>query len=109
MKVSELTLDQLDYWVARAKRLDVWYPEGVDYLVYVAAPSLPPRKWSPTRFWSQGGPIIEEAKVDLNWNTESNGLWSASVDPDILAQGETVLEAAMRAFVESRFGQEIGV
>lgn len=109
MKVSELTLDQLDYWVARARGIEVWYPKDANHLVYVANPKLPPRKWSPTRFWSQGGPILEEARTDLNWNTEGNELWSASVEPDVLTQGATVLEAAMRAYVVSRFGPEVGL
>lgn len=107
MKFSSLSLDQIDYWVARARGIDVYYPKGSDVLTYVAAPSLPPRKWNPTRFWSQGGPIIEEARIDLNWDTEGDRAWSASIEPDVLAEGESVLEAAMRAYVISRFGEEV--
>ena len=107
MKTAELTLDQLDYWVAKAQSIDVWYPRDGEDLVYIAAPSLPPRKWKPTRYWSQGGPLIEQARIDLNWDVEGNHQWSASVEPDILAQGRTALEAAMRAFVTARFGAEL--
>lgn len=107
MRVAELSLEQLDYWVARARGIDVYYPEDSDVLTYDPAPTLPGRKWNPTKFWSQGGPIIEESKIDLNWDTEGTREWSASVDPDVLAQGTTVLEAAMRAFVTAKFGDEV--
>lgn len=105
MHVSELTLEQLDEWVARAQGLETWHENGD--LMYTPNPRLPPRKWSPTRFWSQGGPIIEAAHIDLNWDTESDGCWSASMEPDVLAEGDSVLSAAMRAFVMARFGQEV--
>jgi len=108
MHVNELDCDQIDYWVARARGIDIWYPPGQHHLVYVAAPTLPPTKWTPSRFWSQGGPIIEEMKIDLNWNTESDRQWIASMEPDILAVGKTLLEAAMRAYIHACFGAEVG-
>jgi hypothetical protein len=108
MKVSELTSDQIDYWVAKARQVNAWYPEGGNELFYVAAANVPPRKWKPTRYWSQGGPLIEEARIDLNWDVEGTGEWSASIDPDILARGATALEAAMRAYVQKAFGPEVG-
>lgn len=106
MRANELTLEQLDYWVARARGLETYHAENGD-LMYSPNPSLPPRKWNPTRFWSQGGPIIEEARIDINWDTEGTGRWAASMDPDVLAEGDTVLEAAMRAYVIARVGQEL--
>lgn len=107
MKVTELSADRLDHWVAKARGIETFVPEGGEALHYVANPALPPRKWNPTRFWSQGGPILEEARIDLNWNTEGDGRWAASMDPDILAEGETILLAAMRAYVISCFGDEV--
>lgn len=106
MQVSQLNLDQLDYWVARAANIAVSYSEEGE-LVYIANPKLPPRKWTPTRFWSQGGPLIEAKKIDVNWDTEGTGHWSASCEPDILATGDTPLEAAMRTFVIAKFGNEV--
>lgn len=108
MNVSELTLDRLDYWVAKARNVHAWYPEGSSELFYIASPSLPARQWRPTRFWSQGGPLIEEARIDLNWDVEGDNSWSASIEPDILARGDTALEAAMRAFVIKTFGNDVG-
>jgi hypothetical protein len=54
--------------------------------------------------WEQGGPIIERERVELVclWPD----LWSAN--PRGLEQhGPTPLVAAMRAFVASKFGEEI--
>ena len=107
MKVTELPPGALDKWVAKARGIETFIPEGKTEPHYVAAAALPPRKWNPTRFWSQGGPILEESHIDLNWNTEGDGRWAASMDPDILAEGATVLEAAMRAYVMAQFGDEV--
>ncbi len=106
MQVSELTADQLDLWAARAKGLETF--SGDDgHLYYHPGHNLPPRRWNPTRYWSQGGPIIEQQNIDLNWDTEGTQEWSASVDPDVLALGKSVLEAAMRAFVMIKFGDDV--
>ena len=106
MKVRELEGDRLDFWVARARGLATFNGENGE-LLYHPGHNLPPRKWNPSRYWSQGGPLLEEHHIDLNWDTEGTREWSASIEPDILAQGRTVLEAAMRAFVILKFGEEI--
>ncbi len=106
MKTSELSGPLLDYWVARAKGIETFRSERGE-LCYVAAPGVPPRAWAPSRFWSQAGPIIEEAKVELNWEWEGNDEWTASVAPQTNCQGGSALEAAMRAFVESRLGPNV--
>ena len=106
MNVSELTLEQVDHWVARAKGLET-FRDAKGALMYHPGHNLPPRKWNPTHFWSQGGPILEEQKIDLNWDIEGTREWSASIDPDILAHGQSVLEAAMRAFIILRFGEQL--
>ena len=106
MKVAELSEQQLDQWVARGRELAL--STGEDGLWYYSpGHNLPPRRWNPTRYWSQGGPLIEQYHIDLNWDTEGNQEWAASIDPDILAQGKTVLEAAMRAYVTLMFGEEV--
>ncbi len=104
MKALQLSGDTLDYWVAKARGIPVLRRDGE--LFYTPGHNLQPRKWNPTRYWSQGGPIIEEQKIDLNWDTEGTLEWSASIDPDILAHGGAVLEAAMRAYVASIFGDD---
>lgn len=102
-----MSLAQLDYWVARAQNLSVTVAQGADGLLYTPHPSLAPRQWAPTRYWSQGGPIIEQAHIDLNWDWEHSREWTASLEPDINAQGKSVLEAAMRAYVIAKLGENI--
>lgn len=106
MQVSELSLDQLDLWAARASGVTTHY--NVDgELCYDPGHHLPPRRWAPTRYWSQAGPLIETLHIDLNWDTEGTQEWSASVEPDVLAHGQSPLEAAMRAVVIGHFGIEV--
>ncbi len=102
MQTDQLSGDQLDYWVARARGLELMQQNG--NWLYHPGHKLPPRQWQPTRYWSQGGPIIEELKIDLNWDTEGTQEWSASIEPDILAHGSSVLEASMRAYVTAVLG-----
>lgn len=106
MQVTKLTAEQLDIWVARAQGLEIFNGED-DLPYYNPGHQLPPRRWNPTRYWSQGGPIIEQQRIDLNWDTEGTKEWSASIDPDVLAHGTTVLEAAMRAYVTLKFGEQV--
>ena len=108
MLVSELTAEQLDHWVSRAQGLETFNGED-GHLYYPPGHELPPRRWNPSRFWSQGGPIIEENRIDLNWDTEGTHEWSASIDPDVLAHGKSVLETAMRAFVTLKFGEQVDI
>jgi hypothetical protein len=64
--------------------------------------------------WSQGGPIIEREKIDLQcWDAHSMP-WKASMDGDTDAgialyveYGPTPLIAAMRCYVASKLGDEI--
>jgi hypothetical protein len=106
MKASELSGEQLDLWVARARGVAVYPGEGGG-LRYDPAPGLRAQPWQPSRWWSQGGPLIEQARIDLNWDTEGTGEWAASIEPDVLAHGASVLEAAMRALVMEKFGEQL--
>ena len=108
MKINELALEQLDYWVAKALGISLMSNPDDKGFLYQPHRAVAPRRWAPTRYWSQGGPIIEEARIDLNWDWEQCGEWTASLEPDINAQGATILQAAMRAYVISVFGDDIG-
>lgn len=108
MQLHELTVEQLDHWVARAQGLETTTGED-GHLYYSPGHNLPPRRWNPTRYWSQGGPLIEQHHIDLNWDTEGTKEWSASIEPDVLAHGKSLLEAAMRAFVTLRFGEQVDI
>ena len=108
MLVSELTTEQLDHWIARAQGLEAFTGED-GQLYYHPGHGLAPRRWNPCRYWSQGGPIIEQQHIDLNWDTEGTQEWAASIDPDVLSHGKSVLEAAMRAFVMLKFGDHVDI
>ncbi|MCP3849120.1 MAG: DUF2591 domain-containing protein [Gammaproteobacteria bacterium] len=97
--IKTLSSVKLDILVAEAIGLNVFFPENHDKLSYQPHQGIPPREWAPSRFWSQGGPLIEKYKIDLNWGWEEGNEWTASVEPDINAQGASVLEAAMRAII----------
>lgn len=100
MKVSELTGAMLDEWVARAEG----YSETIDggwpsYDEWAMA-----NDWAPSTNWQDAGPIIERERIDIN--TDVYG-WTAYIDIKDRMFGDTALEAAMRAFVASRFGPEV--
>ncbi|NOQ80363.1 MAG: DUF2591 domain-containing protein [Gammaproteobacteria bacterium] len=98
--INHLSSVKLDILVAEAIGIDVFYPDNHNNkLSYVARAGMAPREWAPSRFWSQGGPLIEQHKIDLNWGWEEMAEWTASIEPNINIQGTTVLEAAMRALV----------
>ncbi len=97
--INDLSAVKLDILVAEAVAIDVFYPDNHNKLSYFPRPGLAHREWAPSRFWSQGGPLVEQYKIDLNWDWEEMSEWTASVEPDINVQGKTVLEAAMRAIV----------
>lgn len=123
-KVSELTGAELDYWVAKAAGMDRENGWG---LAWISSgnpdrPSKPrcnvahkdwdgAKVWAPSRNWSQGGPIIEREKIDLEYRPRMKQ-WFAIFQPNehILARewGDTALIAAMRAYVASKYGQEVG-
>jgi hypothetical protein len=89
MKVTELKGAQLDYWVARAEGLKKDQPNWVAY----------------STMWSVGGPIMERAKISVCPGTE--GWIAENWDESRYGSGPTILIAAMRCFVASKFGEEV--
>lgn len=123
MKTHTLTGRALDYAVALAEgRADpiYWfapepgdqdYIEGEDYsqLFYVGGPDrLGP--YTPT-LDKRGDDIIDREKIDTEY-FRSEELWYASVfltDEYVQHSGTTRREAAMRAYVASKLGDEIEI
>ncbi|WP_321820827.1 MULTISPECIES: phage protein NinX family protein [unclassified Burkholderia] len=107
MKVSEMSGDLLDYWVARA--------EGMDHETALFAVSA----HAYSTEWVYGGPIIERERFVIDGHTLRRGGFSARhVTEKVSAKrnvryvshygfGPTVLIAAMRAFVAAKFGKEV--
>lgn len=119
MKVSELSGADLDCCVARAENLreaqvsDTGNGEGpCCYYKSKEHGAFPWQQFSPSRDWSQGGPIIERERINVvaKSNPDMGGNnWIASVvRPLHHGYGATPLIAAMRAYVASKFGPEVG-
>ncbi|MBR8054168.1 phage protein NinX family protein [Burkholderia vietnamiensis] len=112
MKVSELSGDRLDFWVCRAE-LGEFAGRRLDDVVIAAAKakigsSLP---YWPSRSWLIGGPIIERNDYLLPYPTPPYrahlGKYSAATPGGFEHSGDTPLIAAMRAYVASKFGDEV--
>jgi len=64
--------------------------------------------------WAQGGPIIEQEGIHLEWS-ESHEYWIACTwdrysNPDYSCEvGDAALIAAMRCYVASRLGEKVDV
>ncbi len=121
MLVSQLEGAKLDFWVAKAEGHEI---VKVDYkigdrdwlVVFRGSPDGFRSRWFPSTEWSQGGPIIERECVEL-WSILSKDRqapyagWSAKVYTlerlHPMKMGTTALIAAMRAYVASKFGEEV--
>lgn len=57
--------------------------------------------------WSEGGPIIDKEKIDLQHSRDSDTWWAQSIGADEI--GPTALVAAMRCYVASKLGEEVEV
>ncbi len=104
LDVNILSAADLDRYVADVLGIDIIYDGDKHLVTYVAHQKLPPRQWAPSKFWSQAGPLIEQMKIDLNWEWEEENKWTASIEPHINTRGKNVLEAAMRAVVATKYG-----
>lgn len=131
MKTSELTGNLLAKWVAKAagiclhdaphtKSCGNW---GTDYTctscgkdAYEGPTML---SWAPHENWAQGGPIIERERIELIHYGDNGAVgapWEAQISkgahyidqyPHDATGGPTPLIAAMRAYVASKFGDEV--
>lgn len=129
MKVSELEGIDLDFWVAKTEGYDIeiWRDgcyriryEG-DVIAYVGnMPITKPcllAKYAPSTDWRAAGPIIdrelcslipyeEEKRAEGIWR--ANGIYKCQLKGmGFVGEGKTILEAAMRAYVGSKFGEEV--
>jgi len=137
MKTAELTGALLNYWVALAgeewKHFDTSDTmtldpslKGVRLVTYgdgsqsaMLQPNNPmrqnPRHFNPSTDWAHGGPIIERERIAVVHYSDRWGahIWPGSetwIDTDVYeadGEGATPLIAAMRAYVASKFGNEV--
>lgn len=114
-KVSELTGADLDYWVAKAEGLELsnewncFCGPGI----FVGRGDGDLQGFAPSTDWSDAGPIIEREFIWLSEQTDVGiHFWEASTATDDelcrhTALGPTPLIAAMRAYVASKYGEEV--
>lgn len=105
MKTAELTGPLLDYWVAKAEGYEL--DEDGDNRT-IRGGGGGPSPWHPSTDWRDGGPIIERQQIKIEHVGE---YWDALIvakTADVYYQaGPTPLVAAMRAYVASKFGDEL--
>ncbi len=102
MRVSELKGELLDYWVAKAN--DVEEVHVIDSHCVVNH-----QRWEPSIDWSQGGPIIEREGINLSHSLEPDSEHCTAFmrSGRNRQKGFTPLIAAMRCYVDSKFGEEV--
>ena len=121
MKTSDLTGALLDYWVAKAEgRLTFrsTCPEDAGVYTYGRGGEIeytePLKGWSPSTDWEIGGLIIDREPFGIF--ERRDGEWFAGIykprqgfKDECVAylSGPTILIAAMRAYVASKFGEEV--
>lgn len=121
MKTSELTGAALDWAVAKCEKLDAYidivgitdngWGVFVDY-----SDDYCNVHYQPSKHWGWAGPIIEREKIGL-WfsedavDEEGNPLRKSEWYAELCSgyTGDTPLEAAMRAYVDTRLGDEVDI
>jgi hypothetical protein len=106
MKVDELEGKQLAYWVARSlgfTNADV-VPSDLCGWEHIEGEGFR-KEWEPHEDWAQGGPIIDREIQELSHICK--GRWCASNWNNNASFGPTPLIAAMRAYISSKFGDEV--
>ena len=109
VNIDELSGEQLDWAVAKCKSDDT-------LAVYFDEETGEPlchddwqynQEFKPTTDWSQGGPIIEQEGMSLEFRPMGSMHEWVAFSGDEHAGGETPLIAAMRCYVASKLGYEI--
>jgi hypothetical protein len=120
VKVAEATNIQLDWMVAMVLGAMNNYPDLRTAAGFKAHQRLYPA-YCYTRYWEQGGPIIEREKISVS-NPNGDPGWIGSKATPAKPKrngtpqwthkwecGPTPLIAAMRCFVASKLGDEVEV
>lgn len=123
-KVSELQDAQLDAAVAKAEgkqwESQIYGPDRDDWCVSVEG-----ARFAPSQEWDQGGPIIDLARITVlqmgGGILQGGSIYFAFIPQSgttiehgvqleglgLVQKGKAYLIAAMRAYVASKFGEEV--
>lgn len=63
--------------------------------------------FAPSSVWNHGGPIIERERITITSNMDHGWTALCGCPADCVEVGATPLIAAMRAYVSSKFGEEV--
>lgn len=116
VKTENLIDLSLDWAVAEclgATRIQLYEYNG-RRMIRVSLPEGIHAPWEPSRYWGQGGPIIDrmmQGKFFLLENDDSccHVAYSETEHDNAHGYGPTPLIAAMRCFVANKFGDEVEV
>jgi hypothetical protein len=101
MKVAKLKGPQLDYWVAVAEWGDWQGWKSEEEFRSNAA------KFNPSSNWAHGGQILEREISSFSKDDNSETYYAWHKNGTHRALGDTILEAVMRCYVKSRYGDEV--
>lgn len=110
MEVAELKGTLLDHWVARSRGLKPYTINGSsdeNLMLNDESAEFGCTTYQPSTDWATAGPIITRERISLQW---INANWMAKKqfrDKSVVHCDASPLVAAMRCFVESRFGREV--
>jgi hypothetical protein len=98
-QIKDLSLHELDFLVAKAENLDDPRLKNFGALINIDGEF---KIYSPTTNPSQAWPIIERERIKIS--PQYNDDWYANIGLLVTSYGKTSLEAAMRCYVASKFG-----
>ena len=115
MKISDMTNEQLDYWVAKAQGWDFVRKQrteyGFVYQVWWNSPNsfIKAKDYHPSTNWQQAGELVEKFNVMIapSWVTEKNGWHGACSYEQEPVSADTPTKAICIAVIASVFGEEI--
>ena len=116
LQTKHLTGRALDYAVAVAEGGTDFLFDGITWgfklggaTKVLAKGWSPSMSYSPSTDWSQGGPIIEREKINLETRDDPDGFYWVALVPNHRGDGPTALIAAMRCFVASKLGPTVDI
>jgi len=101
IKVSIATGEALNRLVAQCQGECL-----VDGCLFTKDPEDEQVLYDPTTDWAQGGPIIEQEKITIEYTGDPD-TWCSGIMADQEFYGSTPLIAAMRCLVASKLGDEV--
>ena len=104
VKANELQDAPLAWAVAKALQLKI-DDTDTNLMFYEGEPFMP------DTYWQQGGPIVEQNKIDVMWCGDRWCAYTMTTDgqSQLITEGDTPLLAAMRGFVAANLGDEVDV